>query len=212
MLMLSIAVVFARIYWVKNSIAFKATHYTKLLSYPLVLLQHNPNITTQHCIQHNFNTLRQRQNGHYFPDNIFNLILLNENVSISIKISLKFVPKGPINNVSALVQITACRRSGDKPLSEPMMVKLPMHMSLGLNELSRSQINSLPHCGLVTPHSNIGSGKGLLPASTKLLPEQCWLFSWHINSSSYHQRHSVVFTWEQFHKCMLMNLMHNICS
>ena len=35
------------------------------------------------------------------------------------KISLKFVPKGPINNNPALVQVMAWRRPGDKPLSEP---------------------------------------------------------------------------------------------
>ena len=34
----------------------------------------------------------------------------DENVWISIKISLKFVPKGPTNNIPALVQIMACRR------------------------------------------------------------------------------------------------------
>ena len=38
------------------------------------------------------------------------------------KISLKFVSKGPINNIPALVQIMAWPRPGDKPLSEPMMV------------------------------------------------------------------------------------------
>ena len=43
-------------------------------------------------ISHIANTLRQRQNGRHFPDNIFNSIFLNENVSIPIKISLKFVP------------------------------------------------------------------------------------------------------------------------
>ena len=37
---------------------------------------------------------------------------------------MKFVPKGPINNNPALIQILAWRRSGDKPLSEPMMVSL----------------------------------------------------------------------------------------
>ena len=42
--------------------------------------------------------------------------------------SLKFVPKGPINNTPALVQIMAWRRPGDKPLSEPMMVSLPTHI------------------------------------------------------------------------------------
>ena len=38
------------------------------------------------------------------------------------------VPKGPITNIPALVQIMAWRRPGDKPLSEPMMVRLPTHM------------------------------------------------------------------------------------
>ena len=47
---------------------------------------------------------------------------LNKTVLISIKISLKFIPKGPINNIPALVQIMAWRRPGDKPLSEPMVI------------------------------------------------------------------------------------------
>ena len=38
------------------------------------------------------------------------------------KYSPKFVPKGQIKNITALVQIMAWRRPGDKPLSEPMMV------------------------------------------------------------------------------------------
>ena len=45
-----------------------------------------------------------------------------------IKISLKFVPMGPINNIPALVQIMAWRLPGDKPLSEPMMVSLLTHI------------------------------------------------------------------------------------
>ena len=44
-------------------------------------------------------------------------------VWIPIKISLKFVPEGPINNISALVQIMAWRRTGDKQLSEAMMTQ-----------------------------------------------------------------------------------------
>ena len=44
------------------------------------------------------------------------------------KISLKFVHKSPINNIPASVQIMAWRRSGDKPLSEPMMVSLLTHI------------------------------------------------------------------------------------
>ena len=74
------------------------------------------------------NSLRPRQNGRRFTDDIFKCIFLNENVSIAIEISLKFVPKGPINNIPALVQIMAWRRPGDKPLSEPMMVSLPTHI------------------------------------------------------------------------------------
>ena len=70
------------------------------------------------------NTLRPRQNGRHFPDDIFKCIFLNENVWISLKISLNYAPKGPINNIPALVQIKAWRRPGDKPLSEAMMVSL----------------------------------------------------------------------------------------
>ena len=75
-----------------------------------------------------FNTLRPRQNGRLFPDDVFKCIFLNEKGWISIKISLKFVPKGPISNILALVQIMAWCRPGDKPLSEPMMVILPTHI------------------------------------------------------------------------------------
>ena len=74
------------------------------------------------------NTLRPRQNGRHFADDIFKCIFLNENVWISIKISLKFVPNYPINNIPSFVQIMAWRRPGDKPLSEAMMVNLTTHI------------------------------------------------------------------------------------
>ena len=74
------------------------------------------------------NTLRPRQNGRHLSYDIFRWIFLNENVWIPIKISLKIIPKGPINNIPALDQIMAWRRPGDKPLYEPMMVRLPMHI------------------------------------------------------------------------------------
>ena len=79
-------------------------------------------------IKSGINSLRPRQNGRHFADDIFKCILLNENVWIPIKISPKFVPQGPINNIPALVQIMAWRRPGDKPLSGPMMVRLPTHI------------------------------------------------------------------------------------
>ena len=74
------------------------------------------------------NTLRPRQNERHFPDDILKCIFLNEIVWIPIKISLKFVPKGPINNIPSLVQIMVWRRPGDKPLSEPMLVSLLTHI------------------------------------------------------------------------------------
>ena len=77
---------------------------------------------------HPLNTLRPRQNGRHFADDIFKCIFLNENVWISLQISLKFVPKGPINNIPALVQIMAWRRPGDKSLSEPRMESLLTHI------------------------------------------------------------------------------------
>ena len=63
------------------------------------------------------NTLRPRRNRLHFADDSFKCIFLNENVLISINISLKFIPKGPINNIPELVQIMAWRRPGDKLLS-----------------------------------------------------------------------------------------------
>ena len=59
---------------------------------------------------------------------IFQCIFVNENVWISIEISLNFVPSGPTDNIPALVQMMAWRRPGDKPLSEPMMVILLTHI------------------------------------------------------------------------------------
>ena len=51
------------------------------------------------------NPMRPRRNCRHFADGIFNCILLNENVWISIKIPLKFVR---IKHILALVQIMAC--------------------------------------------------------------------------------------------------------
>ena len=44
--------------------------------------------------QSRFNTLSPRQNAHHFADHIFKRIFLNENVGISLQISLKFVLEG----------------------------------------------------------------------------------------------------------------------
>ena len=50
-----------------------------------------------------FNTMRSRENGRLFTDDVFKCIFVNEKCFISIKLSLKFVPKGPIDYNPALV-------------------------------------------------------------------------------------------------------------
>ena len=74
------------------------------------------------------NTLRPRQDGRHFADDIFMCISFDENRCILIKSSLKYVRKSPIDNNPALVEILAWCRSGDKPLSQPMMISLPTHI------------------------------------------------------------------------------------
>ena len=75
-----------------------------------------------------FNSLRPRQNGRLFADDTFKRIFVNENIRISTENSLKLVPKCLINNIPALVLIMAWRRPGDKPLSEPMLVRSLTHI------------------------------------------------------------------------------------
>ena len=69
------------------------------------------------------NTSSPRQFGGKIANDIFKGIFFNENVWISIWISLKFVRKGRIDNKSALVQVMAWRRTGDKSLPEPMLTQ-----------------------------------------------------------------------------------------
>ena len=74
-------------------------------------------------------------NGRHCPDSIFKCIFLNGTAWFAINISLEFVDKGPINNIPALVQIMAWRRSGDKPLSKPVMLDYwRIYASRGHNE------------------------------------------------------------------------------
>ena len=122
------------------------------------------------------NTLRPRQNGCHFADGIFTCIFFNENAWILIKISLKFVPKGPINNIPALVLITAWCRPGNKPLSEPMMVTLKTHICVTgphwVNAkvsmvLNKEVTNSMGYY-LFTAHP------GRLPPSSALLLKGQW--------------------------------------
>ena len=95
------------------------------------------------------NTLKPRQNGCHFADDTFKCIFLNENIRILIKIPLKFVPKGPINNNPALVQIMAWRRLGYKPLSEPMMVRVPTHICVTRPQWVKLKPKARPLMGIL---------------------------------------------------------------
>ena len=52
-------------------------------------------------------TSRPGQNGHHFVEDISKYIFLSENVWILIKMSPKFFPQGPINNIPASIQTMA---------------------------------------------------------------------------------------------------------
>ena len=72
---------------------------------PIMETTQNGNSSLWHLydgIPYSVNTLRPRQNGRRFAGDTFKRIFLNENVTILIKFSLKFVPKGPIKNNPAL--------------------------------------------------------------------------------------------------------------
>ena len=95
------------------------------------LLPHSP-------FSHFFNTLRPRHNGRHFTDDMLKCISLNENFWILNKISPKQVPWCVMDNMAALVQIMAWRRTGDKSWSEAMLVCCTywrIHMSLCPNDL-----------------------------------------------------------------------------
>ena len=162
-----------------------------------------------------FNTLRSRQNGRRFADDTFKRIFLNENGRISIQISLKFVPKGSINNIPALVQIMAWHRPGDKPLSEPMMVSLPTHIcvtwpqwvktnsfgfAVALFLFDTDSSKTLTHCGLVTPYGDrSGSTLALVTICYLTAPShylnQCWLiseFQWHLFEGNFSRNTSAI--------------------
>ena len=63
------------------------------------------------------------QNGRHFANDILKYIFMNEMFRIAIRILLNIVPKGPNDNTSALVQAMDWRRTGDKPLPEPMLTQ-----------------------------------------------------------------------------------------
>ena len=80
--------------------------------------------------------IEAEKNRRHYADDVFKCNFLNENGWTSIRISLKFVHKGTINNIPALVQIMAWRQTGYKPLSEQMMTQFNaayMHHSASMS-------------------------------------------------------------------------------
>ena len=74
---------------------------------------------------YNINTLRPRQNGGHFPDDIFKWIFLMEMYEFRVEQHWSLLLG---DNFSTLVQIMAWHRSGDIPMSEPMMDTLLTHV------------------------------------------------------------------------------------
>ena len=80
------------------------------------------------------NTLRTKYKGFHFTDDILKWIFVNENVWIAINISLKRDTESRISKFLALVEIKAWRRTGDNPLSDPMMFSLLTHICVTLSQ------------------------------------------------------------------------------
>ena len=95
-------------------------------------------------------TLRLRQYGCHFK-----CLFLNENVWILTKNSLKFVPKGKLNNIPALVQIRAWHRPGAKPLSDPWWLYAYMCHAVSMSWLNRKCVVPGGNGPPVLPQSDI---------------------------------------------------------
>ena len=109
------------------------------------------------------NTLRPTQNGRHFPDDIFKWIFLNENVWISIKLKLKFVPNVPINNIpvlmmdSLLTHICATRSQWVKVKSFCLSDRLPIKSQCCVIRIS----DTTPSCVLQSGHDSVHKRMGI---------------------------------------------------
>ena len=74
-----------------------------------------------------------------------------------------------INNIPALVQIKAWRRSGDKPFSEPMMVRLLTHISV-----TRPQRVKMSFTWQTSAKNKYSFGRHIVVTSAYALGETAW--------------------------------------
>ena len=94
---------------------------------------------------------------------------MNDKLCILIRISLKFVPKGPIDNKSAFIQVMAWRWTGAKPLSEPKLAQFTeAYVALGGDELTQ--------CGLVMLYGIRFSDS--IDSDNAMVPDRCQAISW----------------------------------
>ena len=119
-------------------------------------------------------------------DDIFKWIFLNENSRIPIQISLKFVPKSPIDNKSALVQVMAWCWTGDKPLPEPMMTQFNDAYMWHQGEMSKDiQINNVILSSLlVLPIDWFLAFCTTFPITSRIPPQQVGGYIWNKCRSS----------------------------
>ena len=104
----------------------------------------------RHC---NVDTLRPGQDGRHFADDIFKCIFFNKDLSILIKISLKFVLNGPFNHIPPLVQMMSWRRPGSafiKPDQRNSWIKDQLGNAL-LSTISHLQLPNFVSCGRDQP-------------------------------------------------------------
>ena len=80
-------------------------------------------LTGQRLFSPSFTLLSLDITAAILTDDNFKYIFLNRKDRIAVRISLKFVPRSLIDNKLALFQVMAWRRTGDKPLPEPMLTQ-----------------------------------------------------------------------------------------
>ena len=104
------------------------------LSYTDSLATHRSQTNSSNCIDYwsrewsgfsngQINSFHLDKMAAILADDKFSCNFVNENDRIPIQISLKFVPRNPIDSKPALVQVMAWCWSGDKPLPEPMLIQ-----------------------------------------------------------------------------------------
>ena len=92
----------------------------------------------------NINTLSPRQNGRHFADDIPKHFVLTKMLKLRFKLHWSLFPRVWLTiNIPALLQIMAWRWSGDKLLSEPLVVKLTMGICV-----TRPQLITVKHLNI----------------------------------------------------------------